>query len=285
MRVDRPRRRRARADAGRPASRTCCRPTTSASRLRGDDGLECRATFSVGLVGERPRWPLRLVGDRRLDARRGRSGRPSCTPGPSGSAPCRRAGRCRRRGRRGARRGRRPAQTAVIRACSAAIPDANATPRPPSSVAMASGAPPASGSPSRVVVALHVSPTGGLGVRGRLVDPRDVHGSVGPVRSGGPAWIALVSKRMLSPSSCSRASRNSSKSERVSTKAERPRRVWRRSPLGGRRWEARERHSLHVAYVEPTMGSGGATPRRRPPPCPASRGRGRSGDRGARARG
>ena len=92
--------RRAPAAAGRRASRTCCRPPRTRRRARATiaghvDHLQRR-------VGRRlDPHELRVLAGPRPRPRRGRSGRPSCTRAPSATAPCRRAGRCRRRGRRG----------------------------------------------------------------------------------------------------------------------------------------------------------------------------------------
>ena len=90
-------------------------------------------TSSVGFVGVSTQ--TRRVSGRIApgDARRGRSGRRGRRPAPSASGPCRRAGTCRRRGRRAARRARRPRPTTVSSPCSAAMPLANVTARPPSS--------------------------------------------------------------------------------------------------------------------------------------------------------
>ena len=113
-----------RALVDRRRERVVDRDERVAARARPSPAMS--TTFSVGFVGVSTHIELRLVADRGARPRRGRSGRPCRSRGPSAPAPCRRAGRCRRRGRRGSRCGRPPLQTAVISACVAAMPEENA---------------------------------------------------------------------------------------------------------------------------------------------------------------
>ncbi len=105
---------------------------TIAPRLRSTTPA-MSTTFSSGFVGVSTQISRGLRPHRRARARRDPSGRPCRTRARSASAPCPRAGRCRRRGRCGSTTWSPALQWAVIRACVAAIPLENAEPSPPSS--------------------------------------------------------------------------------------------------------------------------------------------------------